>query len=560
MKKQLITALLAITACAWAQAATFVVDTTTDLTDPAPGNGICGTGAAGTCSLRAAIQEANALAGDDTIVLSAATYAPSSKLDITSNVTLQGAGAGDSVVSGSDAHIVFTTGGNATVTFNKLTITQGSGTGSNFGGGLFVGSGTTTLAEAAVVGNSANGSTTKQGGGIYVYEFATLNLVDSLVSGNTAHNGGGGLTVRIGATAQVSRSTFVGNSATNPGAAGGGIDALGTLTLTNSTITGNAAANGSGISVGGDAPITHIRFTTIAANMSQQPGGTGGQLGSSKPAAIHLSGSIVANPAQGVNCRFLAGAIVSDGDNLSSDGSCTFLTQPGDLTATNPMLDALDNNGGPTPTHALQAGSPAINTGPTTVPPPITTDQRGLARVQNGRADIGAYESPLAPPAAPVQVSVGNAAIAEGNTGTSVLHFPITLSAPAPAGGITITWFTADGSAAAASDYVAVAGGQITIPQGDSNGSLPVTSHGDTQVEPDETFSVTIGNVGIGAQVGTATAIGTITNDDSVQGPDNPGSGGVQPVPVDNPFALALTALGLLGLALRERRQGLVKK
>lgn len=82
--------------------------------------------------------------------------------------------------------------------------------------------------------------------------------------------------------------------------------------------------------------------------------------------------------------------ITSQGHNLSSDNTCS-LQAAGDLTNTNPRLGSLANNGGQTQTLALLAGSPAIDAGSPTCPPP-TTDQRGVRRPQGAHCDIGAFE------------------------------------------------------------------------------------------------------------------------------------------------------------------------
>lgn len=75
-----------------AQAATFTVNSTADTTDATPGNGICAT-AGGTCTLRAAAVEANALPDEDRIVVPAGTYQLGSALPLTKTVTIDGAGA-----------------------------------------------------------------------------------------------------------------------------------------------------------------------------------------------------------------------------------------------------------------------------------------------------------------------------------------------------------------------------------------------------------------------------------------------------------------------------------
>jgi hypothetical protein len=89
------------------------------------------------------------------------------------------------------------------------------------------------------------------------------------------------------------------------------------------------------------------------------------------------------------DCHVKAQIIESTGHNLDSDGSC-FLTAVGDLPGRNPLLAALADNGGPTETQALRAGSPAIDAGAADGCP--QHDQRGIRRPQGAGCDIGAYE------------------------------------------------------------------------------------------------------------------------------------------------------------------------
>ncbi|QIL79568.1 IPTL-CTERM sorting domain-containing protein [Diaphorobacter sp. HDW4A] len=522
------------------QAATFAVNDTADLPDDNLTDNICHT-SAGFCSLRAAIDQANALPDDDTIVLPTGNYTLTlpGVLYIGSNITINGESPSTSIISGGGTRAVLTISGDAVVNLNKLALTQGNGAPSSVGGALSVGSGTTTLTEVLVSNSTATGAGFSQGGGIYVNGTGTLYLLDSTVMNNSAANGGGGIGVASGGAVHVIRSTISGNSTTNLGANGGGIDVKGQLEIVNSTVSGNTANTGSGIGVSGDGS-ANILFTTIAYNTATSA--NSGQLESYTPNSTSIvSGSIIANPTGGVNCASTEGSLTSSGYNLSSDDSCAFMTAQGDLTHTDPLQASLGFNGYINRTHALLTGSPAINAGPTLVPVQATTDQNHKARVQAGRADIGAYEATAA-----IVVNVGNASITEGNAGTTVLDFPISLSAPAPSGGITITWSTADGTAAASSDYVAVAGGQVTIPAGDNSGSLTVTINGDIQVEPNETFTVTLDSIGAGASIGTSTATGTIANDDSLPQPGNPEIGAARAVPTLSEWGLLLLA-GLLG-------------
>jgi hypothetical protein len=94
------------------------------------------------------------------------------------------------------------------------------------------------------------------------------------------------------------------------------------------------------------------------------------------------------------------GKITSFGYNLSSDNGGGVLTGAGDQINTDPMLGPLQDNGGPTVTHALLAGSPAINAGDPNFTPPPVYDQRGpgFDRVVNGRIDSGAFEAQTTPP------------------------------------------------------------------------------------------------------------------------------------------------------------------
>jgi hypothetical protein len=80
------------------------------------------------------------------------------------------------------------------------------------------------------------------------------------------------------------------------------------------------------------------------------------------------------------------------GYNISSDDGGGVLSGPGDQINTNPLLGPLQDNGGPTFTHALLPGSPAIDAGDPNYTPPPSTDQRGYPRLYNGRIDIGSVE------------------------------------------------------------------------------------------------------------------------------------------------------------------------
>jgi predicted extracellular nuclease len=122
-------------------------------------------------------------------------------------------------------------------------------------------------------------------------------------------------------------------------------------------------------------------------------------------------------------------------------------------------------------------------------------------------------------------LSIGDASVIEGNSGRASLVFPITLSGPAPAGGIDFTYSTADGTATVAdNDYAAATNAAVSIAAGATSGSVTVSVNGDTTYEPNETFTVTLANV-TQANVTDGTATGTITNDDFLEIHDLQGSG-----------------------------------
>jgi HYR domain len=262
-----------------------------------------------------------------------------------------------------------------------------------------------TVSNCTVSGNSAsNGGL---GGGILNYSqtsgSATLTIVNSTVSGNSAGLGGGGIyndgeAGSAGLT--VINSTFSGNSATNGG--GGGIINQGpggsaSLTVINSTFSGNSAAIGNG---GG---IYNSGFNGSATL----------QIGSTILNVGPAGGNIVND----------FGTVTSDGYNLSSDDGGGFLTATGDQTYTPPLIGPLQDNGGPTQTHALLCGSPAIDAG--TNFSGSATDQRGVgfARTFNDPAvanvgdgtDIGGFEAqtPLSCNQPPVAICT-NVTVAAG--------------------------------------------------------------------------------------------------------------------------------------------------
>jgi hypothetical protein len=243
--------------------------------------------------------------------------------------------------------------------------------------------GTVAVTDSTISGNAA-----LFGGGIDNY-LGRLTLTNSTLSGNSAADVGGGIR-NVGSTAVVANCTLSGNRALSEDGdpfgldGGGGIWNLTSggnadgLTVTNSTLYGNSAKTGGGIrNAAGSVAVTN---STLSGNSADVGGGISNlPVAPNLPNTLTLTNSIVANSPSGGD---ISGSL-SGGHNLFGS------------VALGPLAD----NGGPTRTMALPAGSPAIDAGDNalavdTNDQPLTSDQRGVpfARIQSGAVDMGAFE------------------------------------------------------------------------------------------------------------------------------------------------------------------------
>lgn len=398
------------------QTAHAAVFTVTRFDDPAPDG--C---APADCSLREAIIDANGNGQADTINLPAGTYtlaiagqdedaSATGDLDITAELIINGAGAAVTLVDANALDRVFHVLPGVTASFTGLTIQNGNlpntappGPSPDVrGGGLLNNAGNVTLTHC-VVRNNYGGFT--DGGGIFNFN-GTMTIRNSTISGNlislVAGYGGG---ISNYGTLTVENSTVANNTANT----GGGIHSFGgaanQVFVSNSTLSGNIATAGAVTGGGGIQSFTPVFLTNSTVTNNTANGTLGGgiqMLGN----AVTLVNTIVANNT-GNSCDIVPpGTLVSNGNNLSSDASCG-LGGPGDQQNANPLLGALGDNGGPTQTHALLGGSPAINAGNDAVcgaAPVNGLDQRGLSRTgAMAPCDIGAFEVQVAPPSPPPQ-------------------------------------------------------------------------------------------------------------------------------------------------------------
>ena len=301
-------------------------------------------------------------------------------MEITNNSASSGSGGGIAN-GGGTANVI-----NSTISGNSASIG---------GGGLYNFGGTMTVLNSTVSGNTAN-----RGGGVFNYFFATANVINSTISGNSAGAGGGIFNkdrqplLQLGSKVNVTNSTLSGNVA---GGRGGGIYSDSLLNigvdLTNSTISGNVAGGGGGIY---SFQMTSVRNSIITGNNA----GT--------------------NPD-------VRGIFISNSHNVGGDVGTSSGFGAGDNIGAAPasvIKLSLADNGGPTLTHALVPGSPAIDAGlnADAVDPqgnPLLTDQRGepFVRIFGDQTDIGAFELQPGPgilvaapgPGVPSNVQVRNA-------------------------------------------------------------------------------------------------------------------------------------------------------
>ena len=290
---------------------------------------------------------------------------------------------------------------NSVVSYNQV-VDPDSGFGS--GGGIFDFYSAVTLNNCSVSHNIAGavaGPTPGgNGGGIY-NNAGIVQIIDSTIDHNQSGGSGGGISNTGGdgfVNLYITNSSLFSNEALGEdmgpnGDGGGAIFTFGMCLITNSTLSDNyAAASGGGILTGRLLRIIH---STLSGNRADK---SGGGISNSYPGGsiwtLDVGETILKTGSSGANIVNAGGTVTSLGHNLSNDDGGGFLTATGDQINTEPMLGPLQNNGGPTFTHELLTGSPAIDTGNPSFTPPPSSDQRGpgYPRVIGGRIDVGSFE------------------------------------------------------------------------------------------------------------------------------------------------------------------------
>ena len=316
----------------------------------------------------------------------------SGPLVLAKNVTVDGSLAPGVAVSGNDTDRVFIVNAGITATLRNLIIKDGYGF--QLAGGI-LNNGSLTLDHAVVTQNimtTTAGDFWQGGGGIYNGSGATLNLIDSSVTDNHAGWSGGGIYSFFGTTTTITRSTISGNVSND---VGGGIRSLGNATITNSTISGNKSTGWHGGAIFHTEGVMEILNSTIANNIGPDWASSAiflGEWGAVVP-VLKLTNTVITGNHWYACEQFASGgtvSLISGGHNLIQDASCNPVAS--DLIIGDALIGPLANNGGPTFTHALLPGSPAIDMADNALCP--ATDQRGVARPQGPTCDIGAYEAP----------------------------------------------------------------------------------------------------------------------------------------------------------------------
>ena len=421
----LLATLLLPAALASAQVIPFRVNSTVDARDVAVGDGLCRTAQGNdVCTLRAAIQEANASPDANIIEVPPGTYtltipgraeddAATGDLDITNDVAIVGADPATTIIQacapvppssacdGIDRVLhVDPFGSVIEVSIANVTIQRGMTVGisfvSNMGGGILLGVANTagdtvpvgalTLTNSIVRNNRATHCCGQSMGGGVANKGGTLTLVRSSVAENTAGTSGGGIVQEwlgaltlnastvsgnssgtgggifsFGAAVVLNGSTVSGNSAGN---AGGFYNYRANVTIVNSTVSGNQSSGAGGV-VNEQGSLT-LRSSTITNNQAGCCGGSGGVQGNATVANTIIAGNRVGSTQ--IDCD---GTMTSQGYNIIqtlaypfSSPSCHVVgNTTGNILGQAAGLGPLADNGGSTHTHALLSGSPAIGAG-----------------------------------------------------------------------------------------------------------------------------------------------------------------------------------------------------
>ena len=491
----LLAALMAVTSAQ--AAATYTVNTTAD--NPATGSEC--SGAPGDCSLRQALDKA--ASGDTVVVPASATpyLVTAGQILVPDGVTIQGAGASATTISGGGSSQLLELDGVGPVVIKSLTLANAfasiSGTGATI---TAFNSPDLTLDGVVIRDSHTDGG---YGGAMEVTGDVTIR--NSRFTHDTAAGGGlGGAIDLDGATATISGSVFENNSHANANGGAIYVESGGMLTVTSSTFTGNSPGTGSSGGAVAFGPSTSGTFqnTTFSGNSAPSSGGAlyfdGTSLSlvndtfSGNSSALGASLDDVSGTTSAQNTIFAApqgggsscsAALTTTGHDVDdrAANSCGLSTGSGDLIGVNPGLGALADNssqvptpGGPPQTMSLPASSPAVGSADAAGCSAVgNVDERGFPRpgIPGSGCDIGAFET--------LQPAIGTSTAASASNTHPGFHQAVTLTAgvasaralppavPTPSGTVTFK----DGTAVLGTAAVSASTASLTT------STLPAGAH-----------------------------------------------------------------------------------
>jgi CSLREA domain-containing protein len=387
-----------------AQGSVHTVNTLVDNSDAVVGDGLCDISsvqAGNQCTLRAAIQEANASSTGAAITFSVTGTITLTRTlpTLMTNIFIDGPGNKmltlelDPNSSTRIFHVAYDIMiGETYVTIDGITLKGGSGAILNESNLTIKDSIITESRSrfAAAIANAhnlriersriTNNHSENIGGGIYSIGY-TLEIIDSVIDGNYAGDEGGGI---WSSDTIIIRNTTISNNTAGERAGGGIKMQSGSSQIINSTFSGNVASKNSAI----DLDSSTVQFHNVTINSS-----TTAPTLEADYSRLTMTNSIIANNL-GPACEIVSETtFTNSGGNVATDASCGSTFKAVSPQALN--LLPLGDNGGLAFTHALPLDSAAVNAGDNSlIPPGITTDQRGTgyARVFSGTVDIGAFE------------------------------------------------------------------------------------------------------------------------------------------------------------------------
>ncbi len=366
------------------------------------------------CSLREAVSAANATVDNDTIAFALPFFSSpqtitlaSGELTVANNgsLTIYGPGANRLTISGNNASRILVSGANVVVNIHNLRFTAGNGVGavnSGRGGAVYNVGGTMSITNSILTGNSAaNGGAMNNAASTAPAVNANLTIVNCIISNNSSTSSGAALQNFSTSTVHMRNTTVNNNMSSGTGIASA-FQANGMVTITNSTFSGNSAPAGTGGGVYYNGTTGLVLTNSTLVNNTSSVGG-GGLHRTGTTAIANVRNTIIADNTGAAANPDAFGTITSQGNNIIENVGTSTGWLMSDQQGVDPLLAPLGFYGGFGMTHFLLSGSPAINMGQNCVtdltcsaanpPTAITADERGVARPFGANVDIGAVEA-----------------------------------------------------------------------------------------------------------------------------------------------------------------------